>query len=92
MKTHTIKSESYTFYSASHSATHYSCIHTNGWYIAGSKDGGVPAGAEKVEQVSHDNDNDDGEVMGVIELDVELEDDLCKLWDASINEVIKSPQ
>ena len=39
----------------------------------------------------HENDdNDDGdEAESVMELDLELEDDLCKLWDASINEVRK---
>lgn len=37
-----------------------------------------------------DDDNDDGdEAESVMELDIELEDDLCKLWDASINEVRK---
>ena len=33
--------------------------------------------------------HDDDEAAGVMELDAELEDDLCKLWDASINEVRK---
>ena len=60
----------------------------------GSKDGGVPAEEEKGQQVSHDSDDDDDgngdcEAASVMELDTELEDDLCKLWDASINEVRK---
>ena len=37
-------------------------------------------------QTGEDDSNDD-EAESVMELDVELEDDLCKLWDASINEV-----
>ena len=36
----------------------------------------------------HNHDGVDQDTV-VMELDAELEDDLCKLWDASINEVSK---
>ena len=62
--------------------------------IAGFKHGGDQTGKDDSQQVlcRHDgDDSDDGhdEAESMVELDFELEDDLCKLWDASINEVRK---
>ena len=72
------------------------CICTTG--ITGFKQGGDQTGGDDSRQqvlCRHDNDDDDDddgdgdEAESVMELDFELEDDLCKLWDASINEVRK---
>ena len=65
-------------------------VHVSTTGIAGCKDGGDQTTEEDSEQDFHHHGNDsddDNETINVMELDVELEDDLCKLWDASINEV-----
>ena len=52
--------------------------------IAGSKE---QTGEEDSQKVLHHHGDDDDKIVSVMELDAELEYDLCKLWDASIDKV-----
>ena len=56
-------------------------------YTTGCKEQTGEEDSQKVLHHHGDDDNVDDEVVSIMELDAELEYDLCKLWDASIDKV-----